>query len=101
MANTAVRFTFADSAPMDEVAGTLQLARIATESLHGEDRMRLEAAFTINRVTRACIIDAACEVGRTLALIFGGYARREFGRDAVSMDRIGPARRAGRAKART
>jgi hypothetical protein len=35
------------------------------------------------------MIDAACEVGRTLALIFGGYARREFGDGAVRMERAG------------
>jgi len=97
---TAIRFTFDDSASMEEVAGTLHLARIAAESLHGEDRVRLETAFVIDRPGRACIIDAACEAGRTLALIFGGYARREFGGGAVCMEHVARSRRRGRMKTR-
>jgi hypothetical protein len=74
---------------MDEVEGTLHLARLAAESLHGEDRVRLDAKFAIDRAAHTCVIDTTCEVGRTLALIFAGYARREFGDDAVRMERAG------------
>jgi hypothetical protein len=90
MQDHPVRFVFARSVPMDEVEGTLQLARIATEILHGVDRVRLEARFSITRDTRTCVIDTSSEAGRTLALIFAGYVGREFGADAVKTTRSRP-----------
>lgn len=93
MNRSIVRFAFDMSAPMSEVETTLRLALLAVESLHGEDRVRLDAKFAIDRAARVCVIDAACEVGRTLVLIFGGYARREFGEGAVRMERASPPRK--------
>jgi len=87
MSQTFIRFTFAKSVPAAELEGTLHLARLATESLHGEDRVRLEAGFSMDHAAHAVVIDATGEVGRTLALIFRGYARREFGADAFEMHR--------------
>jgi hypothetical protein len=89
MPEILVRFTFAKTASMEEVEGTLHLARLAVESLHGKDRVRLDAKFAIDRTTHTCMIDAACEVGRALAMIFAGYVRREFGDGAVRMERAG------------
>jgi hypothetical protein len=93
MSQTVVQFTFDRSVSMDEVDGTLRLALLAVESLHGEDRVRLEAKFILERAKRSCSVDASSDVGRTLALIFGGYLRREFGNDAVKMRRSGDALR--------
>lgn len=90
MPENLLRFVIAPTIPMDEVEGTLHLARLAVESLHGEDRVRLDAKFSIDRATHTCMIDAACEVGRALAMIFAGYVRREFGDGAVRMERAGP-----------
>jgi len=89
MPEILVRFIFDKTTPMDEVEGTLHLARLAVESLHGEDRVRLDAKFAIDRAAHTCMIDAACEVGRALAMIFAGYVRREFGEGAVRMERAG------------
>jgi hypothetical protein len=85
MNQSNVRFAFDASVPMTEVEATLRLALLAVESLHGEDRVRLDARVTLDRATRTCIINAASEVGRTLALVFGGYIRREFGDAAVNL----------------
>lgn len=85
-----VTFVFKDSVPMPEVEATLRLAILAVESLHGEDRVRLDAKFNIDRAAHTCVIEAACEVGRALALIFARYVRREFGEEAVRMQRAGP-----------
>lgn len=90
MPEILVQFVFDKTASMEEVEGTLHLARLAVESLHGEDRVRLDAKFTIDRTAHTCVIDAACEIGRALALIFAGYVRREFGEGAVRMERAGP-----------
>jgi hypothetical protein len=76
---------------MKQVAGTLLLARVATESIHGFDRVSLDAAYELDRRGRSVAIDAHSDVGHTLALVFLGYARREFGEDAV---RVVPAARA-------
>src|SRR4051794_8826214 len=78
-------FLFNRDVPMAQVAGTLLLARLATESLHGFDRVALDAAYTLDRKARKVSIDAYSEVGHTLTLIFQGYARREFGADAVTL----------------
>lgn len=88
MSQMPIHYTFTPSVPMDEVEGTLHLARLAAEILHGEDRVRLEAKFSIDRVARSVVIDMTGDVGRTLALVFGGYARREFSEAAVSMNQV-------------
>lgn len=88
MNQLTVRFAFDTSVPMTEVEATLRLALLAVESLHGEDRVRLDAKVTVDRATRVCVIDVASEVGRALALVFGGYIRREFGDAAVNMVHI-------------
>lgn len=85
---TTVKFSFDASVPMAEVEATLRLALMAVESIHGEDRVRLEASFGIDRESRVCFIDSATDAGRLLALVFGGYVRREFGDGAVEVERI-------------
>ena len=80
-----VTFCFDPAVPLDEVDGTLRLSLMATESLHGYDRLRLEPATSIDREHRTCVIHTTTAVGRSLAAIFLGYARREFGEDAVRM----------------
>lgn len=88
MAHENTIFRFAASVSMDEVRTTLQLARLAAASLHGEERVRLHADTHIDAAKRICEIDTSREAGQTLALIFGGYVRREFGEDAVFVQRI-------------
>jgi hypothetical protein len=85
MDRSTVKFAFKDSVPMPEVEATLRLALLAAESLHGEDRVRIETRARLDRGGRACVIDTATEVGRTLAAIFGGYVRREFGEEAIGI----------------
>jgi hypothetical protein len=85
MDRSTVKFAFNDSVSMPEVEATLRLALLAAESLHGEDRLRLETRTKIDRARHACLVDTTTEVGRTLAAIFGGYVRREFGEEAVQI----------------
>lgn len=88
MNQSTVRFAFDSSVPMTEVEATLRLALLAVESLHGEDRVRLEARVNVDRAARACVIESASDVGRALALVFGGYIRREFGEAAVNLTHV-------------
>lgn len=87
MSHSMVKFAFKDSVSMPEVEATLRLALLAVQSLHGEDRLRLEAHVQVNHTRHLCLIDTAPEVGQTLAVIFAGYVRREFGEDAVLIER--------------
>ena len=81
-------FTFEPSIPMEEAAATFQLALLAAESLHGADRVTLDAVFRIDHDTRSIEVDRSTSVGCTLALVFLGYARCEFGQDAFRMRRV-------------
>ncbi len=85
MDRSTVKFAFNDSVSMPEVEATLRLALLAVESLHGEDRLRLETRTKVDRARHACLVDTTTEVGRTLAAIFGGYVRREFGEEAIGI----------------
>lgn len=89
MADPWVRFTFTKRVPFTEVAGTLRLACLAAEALHGAERVRLEARYDLDAGARTVAIRVDSEVGKTLAVVFSGYARREFGEDAVRTDRVG------------
>ena len=50
--------------------------------------MRLDAAFCLNEEKRACVVDAATPVGRSIAQIFTGLLTRQFGEDAFTVARI-------------
>jgi hypothetical protein len=83
-----IRFDFETCVSMEEVEGTLELAQIAAESLHGRGRVELEASCETDVPERSVLIDARSDAGRTLALIFLGYVRREFGGSAFKMKRV-------------
>jgi hypothetical protein len=82
------RYTFSDEVPFDDVLATINLAIIGVQSLHGEERTRLDARFTSDSKTRALVIDAATSVGQELNQLLVGYARREFGDKAFRVDRV-------------
>ena len=88
---SAVGLTFGPEVSMVEVEGTLELARLAAQAIHGEERVELDAAACLDHEYRRVRIDTASSVGRTLALVFLGYARREFGRENVAVERVSPA----------
>ncbi len=83
-------FRFHSDVPMADVRTTLLLAQLAAASLHGDDRVRLQAEASIDVKQRLCRIDTSREVGQALSLIFAGYVRREFGEKAVRVERAAP-----------
>jgi hypothetical protein len=91
MQKNTTRFIFEPQVPMQEVEATMLLSRLATESLHGFDRVELEASCHVDHRQRSVAIEQNSDVGHTLALIFLGYCRREFGEGAI---RVVPERRA-------
>lgn len=86
MINTIASFTFADSVSMSEVEATLRLARLAVQSVHGAERVRMEVRLELDHGTRTCRIDGSNRIGRMFALVFGGYVRREFGNQQVTFE---------------
>jgi hypothetical protein len=73
---------------MGEAAATFALATLAAESLHGSDQVALDAIYKVDRDARTIEVDRSTAVGCTLALVFLGYARREFGPESFRMRRV-------------
>jgi len=82
------RYGFSADVPVEEIEASLLLAVLATESLHGEAQVRLDAAHYLDVDERACVIDAGTPVGRDLNRLFVGFLRREFGEDAFAVERV-------------
>jgi hypothetical protein len=61
---------------------------LATEALHGQAQVRLDAAHAVDADKRSCAVDASTTVGRDLNRLFAGFVTREFGADAFEVERI-------------
>ena len=91
MTKELYRYEFPAAVPLEEVEASLLLALLATESLHGESQVRLDASHYLDPDRRACVIDAGTPVGRDVNRLFVGFLRREFGEDAFTVTRVDPA----------
>ena len=90
MTKELYRYEFQSEVPLEEVEASLLLAVLATESLHGESQVRLDASHYIDPDRRACVIDAGTAVGRDINRLFVGFLRREFGEDSFRIHRASP-----------
>lgn len=88
MTKDLYRYTFTSEVPTEEVEASILLALLATESLHGESQVRLDASHFLDGDRRSCIIDAGTPVGRDLNRLFVGFIRREFGDDCFQVSRV-------------
>jgi hypothetical protein len=82
------RYTFQPDVPFEDIEASLLLAVFATESLHGEAQVRLDAAHFLERGSRACVIDAGTPVGRDFNRLFVSFLRREFGEESFHVERV-------------
>jgi len=82
------RYEFSQSVPCEDIEAALLLALLATESLHGEAQVRLDAAHTFDPEQRCCVIDAATPVGADLNKLFVNFIRRECGEEAFRVSRV-------------
>lgn len=87
MATNVYRYTFSDTASMDDVEASLVLALMASESLHGESQARLDIAHCLDVERRVCVIDGSTVVGQHLNRLFVGFLSREFGPDSFTVSR--------------
>ena len=96
MTKDIYRYTFQADAALEDVEASLLLAILATESLHGEAQVRLDAGHYFDPDRRACVIDAGTAVGKDVNRLFVGFLRREFGDDSFTVEHVDtlPTRRA-------
>ncbi len=80
------RYRFARKVPARDIEETLMLALMAVESMHGRARLRMDGRYRFDKEAHSCEIDASTKVGVELAEIFTGYATREFGDEAVTIE---------------
>jgi hypothetical protein len=90
MTDLCYRCVFAAHVPIEEVEASLVLALLATESLHGEAQVRLDAGHAFDAAQRSCLIPANTPVGRDLNRLFVGFLRREFDAEAFQVERCTP-----------
>jgi hypothetical protein len=88
MCKEIYRYAFTQTVPIEDVEASLVLAVMATESLHGESQVRMDAAHYLDAASRACVIDASTPVGRDVNRLFIGFIRREFGEDSFNVSRV-------------
>ena len=88
MTKELYRYEFQPDVPLEEVEASLLLALMASESLHGESQVRLDASHFLDPDRRACLIDAGTLVGRDFNRLFIGFLRREFGEDSFGVARV-------------
>ena len=88
MTKDIYRYAFSANVPLLEIEASLMITAIATESLHGEAQVRLDAAHYFDADQRACVIDAGTPVGRDFNRIFVGFLSREFGEDTFRVERV-------------
>jgi hypothetical protein len=88
MSRDVYRYTFAEKVPLTEVRDSLFLAVFSAEGVHGRTQVRLDAAFCLDEKKRACVVDAATPVGKTIAQIFTGLLTRQFGEEAFTVERV-------------
>jgi hypothetical protein len=86
MSTNIIHFVLDERVPMDEVEKTLELARMACEALHGNERVALETATQVDPASRRVSISGSTPPGRDLAAMFLGYVRREFGVAVVRVE---------------
>ena len=85
MSREIYRYVFPAEVEMSEVEASLLLAFLATESLHGESQVRMDASHHLDPQRRTCAIDAHTPVGRDLNCLFVGFLRHEFGDESFSV----------------
>ena len=90
MIRDCYQYRFGDGVPLPEAEKWLLLSVLAAESLYGRSPVRLDAAFRLDRQQRSCVVDAASDVGRAIALIYTGFLTHQFGESAFRVERVGP-----------
>ena len=82
------RYTFSEGASLDAIEASLVLSVLATESVFGRSRVRLEGRFALDRRSRTCTVQAGTEVGEHIARVFTGFLSQEIDERAFRVERV-------------
>jgi hypothetical protein len=85
---TVYRYEFQERIALAQVEESIALAILAAEGVHGETQVRLDAGYYLDESRRTCVVDATTAVGETVARVFTGFLRREFGEEAFRVERV-------------
>ena len=88
MTREVYRYRFAEHVDLADAEGSLVLAILGAECLHGAVEVRLNASHCMDTAKRACVIDAGTAVGQTVNRLFAGFISRELGEDAFEVRRV-------------
>jgi len=73
------RYRLLSSRALREAEATLLLAMVAAEGLHGESRVRMDAAYAVDDALCAIAVDTSTVVGEDIASIFTAFLAKELG----------------------
>jgi hypothetical protein len=82
------KFQFESGVELGQVDEELGRAVIAAQSLFGEVKVVMDAAFSFNPGKRYCVIDPSSEVSRCIAIIFLGFITARFGESRFRLERV-------------
>jgi len=82
-------FRFRSAEALRQAAATLRLALVAAEGIHGEVRVRMDAAYATDPVLCAIAVDASTNVGQDVAGIFTALVGLVFGAMSFTVYPIG------------
>jgi len=82
-------FRFRSAEALRQAAATLRLALVAAGGIHGETRVRMDAAHATDPVLCAIAVDASTEVGQDVAGIFTALVGLVFGTAGFTVRPLG------------
>ena len=88
MITEAYRYRFKEDVDLRDVEDTLLLALLAAEGIYGQPRVRMDAAYTVDKPLRVVVVDASTDVGQDVAGIYTSFIIKEFGPDAFRVRRL-------------
>jgi len=88
MSQCIYKYSFDNQFQLKEIENSLFIAALATESLYGRSRLKLDTAFRLEKQKRSCVIDGSTEVGQHIACVFTGLLTKEFGEDGFKVERL-------------
>ena len=85
MITKGYRYKFAEGVRLRDAEDTLLLA---AEGIYGQSRVRMDAAYVVDALPRAIVVDGATQVGRDVSGVFTSFLMKEFGPDAFRVRRL-------------
>ena len=85
MITEGYRYRFAERVSLRDAEDTLLLALLAAEGIYGQARVRMDAAYAVDRALRAVVVDCSTDVGQDVAGIYTSFLTKEFGARAFDV----------------